>query len=46
VSFQGLRVDCRQTGDEQTYSTLHKEWDSYSEEAFEIAQVRRWSENG
>ncbi|KAK0333128.1 hypothetical protein LTR94_022126 [Friedmanniomyces endolithicus] len=38
VSFQGLRVDCRQTGDEQTYSTLHKEWDSYSEEAFEIAQ--------
>lgn len=46
VSFQGLRVDCRQTGDEQTYSTLHREWDSYSEEAFEIAQVRRWSEKG
>ncbi|KAK1043496.1 hypothetical protein LTR74_018422 [Friedmanniomyces endolithicus] len=45
VSFQGLRVDCRQTGDEQTYSTLQKEWDSYSEEAFETAQVRRWSEN-
>ncbi|KAK5707068.1 hypothetical protein LTR17_021025 [Elasticomyces elasticus] len=42
VSFQGLRARCQQTGGEQTYLTMQREWHSYSEEAFETARVRRW----